>query len=97
LESAISTYQHVLDYITGRQAERGYESEIIWIELASLIYYHSTKGIGGYKPSLLRIKLEEALQLFPNNTIFVSFYVWNESKTKIYNRVNDLFNTSVKR
>lgn len=97
LESAVSTYQYALDYIKGRQAERGHESEIIWIELASIMYYHSTKGVGGYKLSLFRQTLEQALQLFPNNTIFISFYIWNESKTKIYNRVNALFNMSLKK
>jgi hypothetical protein len=95
LDSACSIYEHTLDYITGRQAERGYESEIIWIEYATLLYHHSINNSGGYKPSILRDAMERALKLFPNNTIFLAFYIWNESKTKMYNRVHQLLNKSL--
>ncbi|KAG2234395.1 hypothetical protein INT48_003622 [Thamnidium elegans] len=80
-----------------RQAERGYESEMVWIEYAGLLYRHaSNKDTGGYKASVLRDAMEHALKLFPNNTMFLSFYIWNESKTKIYNRVHDLLNKSLR-
>ncbi|KAG2202419.1 hypothetical protein INT47_008890 [Mucor saturninus] len=97
LESACLIYEHALDYIKARQAERGYESEIIWIEYAALLYRHSTnRDVGGYRPTILRNAMERALILFPNNTIFLSFYIWNESKTKIHNRVHQLLNRTLK-
>lgn len=97
LESACLIYEHALDYINARQADRGYESEIIWIEYAELLYRHSAnKEVGGYKPAILRDAMERALKLFPNNTIFLSFYIWNESKTKIHNRVHQLLNKTLK-
>lgn len=97
LESACLIYEHALDYIKARQAERGYESEIIWIEYAALLYQHSTnRDVGGYRPTILRDAMERALNLFPNNTIFLSFYIWNESKTKIHNRVHQLLNRTLK-
>jgi hypothetical protein len=46
---------------------------------------------------VLRQTMERALILFPNNTIFLAFYIWNESKTKINNRVQKLLNTMLTR
>ncbi|KAI8647113.1 NRDE-2, necessary for RNA interference-domain-containing protein [Parasitella parasitica] len=95
LDSACLVYQHALDYIKDRQAERGYEAEVVWIDYATLLYRHATTNTS-YKPGLLRQAMEHALALFPNNTIFLAFYIWNESKTKIYNRVQHLLNDAVK-
>ncbi|KAI7908306.1 NRDE-2, necessary for RNA interference-domain-containing protein [Cokeromyces recurvatus] len=94
LDSACSIYEHALEYIKERQAERGYASEAIWIEYAGLLYYHFTTE-KMYKPRVLRYAMERALSLFPNNTIFLAFYIWNESKTKIYNRVQHLLNDAL--
>ncbi|CAO0790696.1 unnamed protein product [Mucor circinelloides] len=96
LESACLVYQHALDYIKERQAERGYESEMVWVEYATLLYRHATTSTS-YKPGLLRQAMEQALALFPNNTIFLGFYIWNESKTKIFNRVQHMLNDAVKK
>lgn len=92
LDGATLIYEHTLDYIKERQAERGYESEVIWVEYAGLLYYHASTQ-KNYKPSVLREVMERALVLFPNNTMFLAFYIWNESKTKINNRVQKLLNT----
>ncbi|KAK4511241.1 uncharacterized protein ATC70_012455 [Mucor velutinosus] len=96
LDSACLVYQRALDYIKERQAERGYESEMVWIDYATLLYSHATTSTS-YKPGLLRQAMEQALTLFPNNTIFLGFYIWNESKTKIFNRVQHLLNDAVKK
>lgn len=92
IESASLIYKHALDYIKERQAERGYESEVIWVEYAGLLYYHASIQ-KYYQPGVLRQVMERALVLFPNNTVFLAFYIWNESKTKINNRVQKLLNT----
>lgn len=96
LDSACLVYQHALDYIKERQAERGYESETMWIDYATLLYRHATTS-SSYKPGILRQAMEQALALFPNNTIFLGFYMWNESKTKLFNRVQHLLNDAVKK
>ncbi|KAL9542170.1 hypothetical protein MBANPS3_008745 [Mucor bainieri] len=96
LDSACLVYQRALDYIKERQAERGYESEMVWTDYATLLYRHATTS-SSYKPGLLRQAMEQALALFPNNTIFLGFYMWNESKTKIFNRVQHLLNDAVKK
>ena len=98
LDSACLVYERALEYIKSRQAERGYESEMIWIEYAGFLYNHATNrsdGLG-HKPGLLRQLMERAIDLFPNNTMFLSFYIWNETKTKIMNRVQTLFNKTLK-
>jgi hypothetical protein len=93
LDSACLIYERALGYIRERQAERGYESEMIWADYASLLYRDASSTMNsGYKPGMLRQTMERALALFPNNTMFLSFYIWNESKTKIYNRVQHLLN-----
>ncbi|CEP11433.1 hypothetical protein [Parasitella parasitica] len=96
LDSACLVYRHALDYIKDRQAERGYESEVVWIDYATLLYRHAATSTS-YKPGSLRQAMEHALALFPNNTIFLAFYIWNESKTKIYNRVQHLLNDAVRK
>ncbi|KAG1083709.1 hypothetical protein G6F42_022106 [Rhizopus arrhizus] len=69
---------------------------MVWVEYATLLYRHATTSTS-YKPGLLRQAMEQALALFPNNTIFLGFYIWNESKTKIFNRVQHMLNDAVKK
>ncbi|KAI7885758.1 DUF1740-domain-containing protein [Lichtheimia hyalospora FSU 10163] len=91
VEAASEVYERGLEYIKERQAERGFESEVLWVAYARLLYQHAVEGGIGYKPSQMRVLLERALALFPNNTIFISLHVWNETRTKIYNRVRKFF------
>ncbi|KAI8968975.1 NRDE-2, necessary for RNA interference-domain-containing protein [Mycotypha africana] len=105
LDSACLIYEHALKYLVESKAEKGYESEMIWIDYATLVYQHArnvtiksgNSGDDLYKPSRLRQLMERALALFPNNTIFLSFYIWNESRTKIYNRVQQLLSNALHR
>lgn len=91
IEAASEVYERGLEYIKERQAERGFDSEVLWVAYARLLYQHAVAGGVGYKPSQMRVLLERALALFPNNTIFISLHVWNETRTKIYNRVRKFF------
>ncbi|KAI8051900.1 NRDE-2, necessary for RNA interference-domain-containing protein [Gilbertella persicaria] len=94
ISSAQVVYEHALEYIRERHAERGYAAEMLWTEYATLLYHHALSQT--HKASAIRTAMERALALFPNNTMFLSFYVWNESKTKIYNRVQHLLNDKLK-
>ncbi|KAK6091211.1 hypothetical protein MT418_008238 [Batrachochytrium dendrobatidis] len=51
-----------------------------------LLYVHTVSG-HAFKPALLRNVLEEALEIYPTNTLFLTVYGWNEAKTGIENRV----------
>ena len=95
LENACKVFDRTLDYIKERKAERGYVSELVMTEYANLLYQHTKyhQLEGGFQPRMMRRKMEQAIQLFPNNTMFFSFYIWNESRAKVFNRVQALFNT----
>ncbi|KAF8535001.1 NRDE-2, necessary for RNA interference-domain-containing protein [Trichophaea hybrida] len=60
--------------------------ELCLLRKARLIYHHSTTA-KPFKPATLRSNLETALETFPQNLAFLSLYAWNESRTKIENRL----------
>ncbi|KAG0944610.1 hypothetical protein G6F29_004478 [Rhizopus arrhizus] len=97
LDHACRVFERALDYIKERQAERGYVSEIIMTEYANILYRHTKyhQFEGGFQPRIMRGVMERSIQLFPNNTMFFAFYIWNESRAKVFNRVQKLFNDSL--
>ncbi|PWW79846.1 DUF1740-domain-containing protein [Tuber magnatum] len=56
---------------------------------ARLLYYHSSAS-RLFKIKTMRDFLSDSLQLFPNNSVFLELFAWNEAKTKIENRVRTL-------
>ncbi|KAI7849022.1 NRDE-2, necessary for RNA interference-domain-containing protein [Circinella umbellata] len=89
---ASNVYENALEYIQEHNAERGFESEVLWVAYAKLIYKNvEMNHHKGYKPGHLRSLLQRAILLFPNNTVFIGLYVWNEARTKLHNRVKSMF------
>ena len=98
MDEAAAIYDQALEYIRERHAERGFESEILWVAYTKLRYKHVVMNTrSGYKPGQLRELLQRAMELFPNNTVFIGLYVWNEARTKLYNRVRTMFVKSLER
>ncbi|KAI9260144.1 NRDE-2, necessary for RNA interference-domain-containing protein [Sporodiniella umbellata] len=97
LEDACHVFERTMDYIKERQAERGYVAEMVMTEHISLLYQHTQRISleAGYKPRMMRSVAEEAIGLFPNNTLFIAFYSWNEAKAKVFNRVQIMFNQAL--
>ncbi|KAI9250894.1 NRDE-2, necessary for RNA interference-domain-containing protein [Phascolomyces articulosus] len=96
ITEASNVFEHALEYIEERHAERGFESEVLWVAYAKIVYKNiSMNHRKGYKPGHLRYLLQRALLLFPNNTVFIGLYVWNEARTKLYNRVRSMFTSSI--
>ncbi|KAG0637046.1 NRDE-2, necessary for RNA interference-domain-containing protein [Tuber brumale] len=56
---------------------------------ARLLYYHSSTS-RLFKIKTMRDFLNNSLQMFPNNSVFLELFVWNEAKTKIENRARML-------
>jgi len=56
---------------------------------ARLLYYHSSTS-RLFKMKIMREFLNDALRIFPNNSVFLELFAWNEAKTKIENRVRAL-------
>ncbi|KAF9182967.1 hypothetical protein BGZ51_004338 [Haplosporangium sp. Z 767] len=74
------------------------ETEMLWIQLAKLVYFHSLQatikssqlqpnGSGGYQPRDLRHIVRSGLERFPNNTILQSLLFWTEAQQRLYGRV----------
>lgn len=63
--------------------------ELCLMSKARLLYYHATTAKMS-KMKIMRDILEKALTWFPNNSVFLGLYAWNEGRTKIENRVRTL-------
>lgn len=63
--------------------------EMCLMSKARLLYHHATTA-RIFKMKIIRDFLEQSVVLFPNNSIFLGLYAWNEGKTKIENRVRTL-------
>lgn len=61
---------------------------------AQLVYHHGLRG--SLPAKLKRDVLEEAIQLFPNNTQFLSLYLWGETHGRVYGRVRGIVSQLVK-
>lgn len=63
--------------------------ELLHQSFARLIYYHVTHN-RLVKSSEIRFLLAESIALFPQNTIFLSLYTWNEARFRIDDRVRSI-------
>lgn len=63
--------------------------ELLHQSQAKLIFYHVRKG-STYKPSNIRSLLADSISLHPHNTIFLCLFAWNESRSRIEERVRDV-------
>lgn len=63
--------------------------ELCLMSKARLLYHHA-KTAKMFKMKIMRDVLEKALKCFPNNSVFLGLYAWNEGRTKIENRVRTL-------
>lgn len=84
LDAAVIIYQDIIKSVQKRASNSVLE-EIIHQQLARKVYHFAITS-RSFKPSLLRLILEDALKLFPLNTLLISLYAWNEARTKIENR-----------
>ena len=60
--------------------------ELLHQSRAKLLYHHATYATS-FKPSEIRTALAESIRLYPNNTMFLSLYAWNEARFRINDRV----------
>ena len=56
---------------------------------ARLIYHHITHT-AHLKPAEIRSSFEESIAVFPQNSIFLSLFAWNEARFRIDDRVRSL-------
>lgn len=63
-------------------------SERTYQLLVHILHIHTSRH--STPASLFRDVLERAIAAFPNNTIFLSMYLWHESRTRISGRIQSL-------
>ncbi|KAF3926796.1 hypothetical protein ABW20_dc0100386 [Dactylellina cionopaga] len=54
------------------------------------IFYHHALTARPYKAAVFRVFLETAFERFPDNTAFLSMFVWNESRSNIESRIRQM-------
>jgi hypothetical protein len=96
LDYACQVFETIWTGFRDRGVERSIDNEVLLVAYARMLYRHSAKR-GVYKPSIMRDMLTRSLELFPNNTILLSLFMWNEARTKIENRVRQLVNQAIER
>ena len=96
VEAACGVFETIWTYYTDRGVHRSIDNEVLLVAYARMLYRHSAKR-GAYKASIMRQMLTRSLELFPNNTILLSLFMWNEARTKIENRVRQQVNLAIER
>lgn len=91
LDAALTVYDEFVLELERRSVARTFPGihELCLCRKARLVYLNSITA-KAFKPITLRSTLEAALGIFPQNTAFLSLYSWNESRTKIENRLRTI-------
>ncbi|KAK3844755.1 MAG: NRDE-2, necessary for RNA interference-domain-containing protein [Linnemannia gamsii] len=88
----------------------GPEVELVWIEMAKLVYFHSLQAsqqrksgsvgdsaAGGFQPRDLRRVVRDGLVRFPNCSILLSLFFWTEAQQRYHGRVRTWVQEQVSR
>nr|KMM71468.1 hypothetical protein CPAG_07775 [Coccidioides posadasii RMSCC 3488] len=86
IESALSIYRAAEERLKDSHLEQTPLAELLHQSKAKLLWYHVSNTMK-YKPALVREELSNSLSLFPNNSIFLSIFAYNESRFRIDDRV----------
>ncbi|KAK6497523.1 hypothetical protein TWF481_011929 [Arthrobotrys musiformis] len=70
-------------------ANRTDKIEEVYMSKARVFFRYALTA-RAYKASTFRVFLESAIKKFPDNTAFLSLFVWNESRSKIEYRIRTL-------
>lgn len=93
ISSAIESYRSFSETLTNRKLVSTAPHELFLQSAARLLYHHAR--IGPFRPALLREHLAYTINLFPQNTIFLSLYAFNESRLRVENRVRSILISTV--
>jgi len=88
IASALEVYTRFSQELTERKREPKFFHELFLQSASRLLYHHGR--IGPFRPALFRQHLTDYITLFPQNTIFLSLYIFNESRLRIDNRVRTI-------
>lgn len=86
--AAISASSDFSQALVGRNMSNTSSHELFLQSSARLLYHHTRTG--PFRPAFIREQLTKYLEIFPQNTIFLSLYASNESRLRIENRVRNI-------
>ncbi|KMU73241.1 hypothetical protein CISG_09974 [Coccidioides immitis RMSCC 3703] len=86
IESALNIYRAAEERLKDSHLEQTPLAELLHQSKAKLLWHHISNTMK-YKPALVREELSNSLSLFPNNSIFLSIFAYNESRFRIDDRV----------
>lgn len=94
LQVAFGVYSSAVSKLDDLSAEdqisRSYITEILHQARAKLLFFHRKTKSAQLRPIEIRHILQESISLFPNNTIFLSLLVWNESRFNVLDRIRNV-------
>lgn len=93
IASGLLSYTNSSYSIQNRSQSDSAAHELLLQSASRLLFLHARAG--PYRPSLLRIHLSNFIAIFPQNTIFVSLYAWNERNLRVENRVRSILSSKI--
>lgn len=93
ITSALASFKALSKLLIDRKLGQSAPHELLLQSASRLLFHHAR--IGPFRPALLREQLAIFITLFPQNTIFLSLYAWNESRLRIDNRVRNILLSTV--
>ena len=93
ISSALHTCTSFSEILVSREFTHSVSHELLLQSAARLLVHHAR--IGPFRPALIREHLTRFLNFFPQNTMFLSLYTWNESRLRIDNRVRNMLLSTV--
>lgn len=93
IEGALGVIDHFTASLNSYNHHLSTHHESILQSSARLLWCHICSG--PFRPALVRERMTAALEFFPQNTIFLSLYAWNESRARIDDRVRAMLRDRV--
>jgi hypothetical protein len=93
ISAALDSCSNFSQILITRELASGTPHELFLQFAARLLYHHAR--IGPFRPALLRQHLTNFISLFPQNSIFLSLYAFNESRFRVENRVRSILMSTV--
>ena len=92
-EASLDVYASAVLKLRGlpvqEESTKAFSAELLHQSRARLIYFHVERR-GKFKPVQIHNLLTESISLFPHNTLFLSLFMWNETRFPIFDRIRDI-------
>jgi hypothetical protein len=98
LESVLQVYDDAVNTLNELQEDvKVFAGELIHQARARLIYQWVETKMGQFKPAEIRKQFLESMQWWPNNTIFLSLFKWNDARLNLVHRTRDILEVTTGR